>query len=732
MIKNFTPRLYQQTILGTCVRANTLVVLPTGMGKTNVFLMLSAYRLSQYPNSKILFIGPTRPLIDQYKAVFESNFEIPQEKLVTLTGMVSPEKRAELWKQGQIFFSTPQGLENDILSKRINLEEVSLLGIDEAHRAVGDYAYVFIAKQFNKLSRFPRILALTASPGNDVETIKEVCKNLFIDEIEVRTEDDNDVRPYIQDVDVETIKVDLPESFTKIKHCFETLIKSRLADAKNLGVMPTFRILGKKDLLSLQATLHAKLAQGEKDFSVMKTISILAEVMKAQHALELLESAGIASLESYLKKLESQAQSTKVKAVKNLVADANFRSARYLTTQLFEKKIEHPKVQKIIDLVKSEIVKKNDTKLILFTQFRDTAVMLRDLLRESGIKTELFVGQMKKGETGMSQKEQKEMLESFGQGDFSVLVSTSIGEEGLDVPSVDLVVFYEPVPSAIRTIQRRGRTGRLERGKVVVLMAKGTRDEAYKWSAHHKEKLMHRTISSLKATVGELKRTPKLTDFTEQHPTIKILVDFREKGSGVMKQLLEQGVDVQLKQLSVGDYHCSQRAVIELKTVEDFVDSLIDGRLLTQLRELKNMEKPVVLIVGESDIYSARKVHPNAINGMLATIAVSYGIPLVRVRNDKEAAGFLLAVARREQESSGSDFSPHSEKKMLSLKDLQEYIVSSLPGIGITLAKPLLKEFGSVKNVINASEEDLKKVDLVGEKKSKEIRRILDSEYKEY
>ncbi len=147
MIKNFTPRLYQESIFASCSAKNTLVVLPTGMGKTNVFLMLAAHRLKLYPNSKILFIGPTRPLIDQYYNVFREHFDLDEKEYAIFTGMVKPEKRAELWQKAKVIFSTPQGLENDIVSRRINLEEVSLLGVDEAHRAVGDYAYVFVAKQ---------------------------------------------------------------------------------------------------------------------------------------------------------------------------------------------------------------------------------------------------------------------------------------------------------------------------------------------------------------------------------------------------------------------------------------------------------------------------------------------------------------------------------------------------------------------------------------------------------
>src|SRR3989344_4713831 len=198
MIRGFTPRLYQETIFSTAAQKNTLVVLPTGIGKTNVFLMLAAHRLKQFPNSKVLFIGPTRPLVEQYILVFRKHFDIKEDEMAVFTGFVSPGKRAEMLKSAKVIFSTPQGLENDIISGRIRLDDVSLLGVDEAHRAVGGYAYVFIAKKYQKTALYPRILALTASPGSDLEKISEVCSNLFIEEIEVRTPDDPDVKPYVQ------------------------------------------------------------------------------------------------------------------------------------------------------------------------------------------------------------------------------------------------------------------------------------------------------------------------------------------------------------------------------------------------------------------------------------------------------------------------------------------------------------------------------------------------------
>ncbi len=727
MIKGFTPRLYQETILATATQKNTLVVLPTGMGKTNIFLMLAAQRLKQYPKSKILFIGPTRPLVEQYIAVFKKNFEIKEDEMAVFTGFVKPEKRAELWKQAKVIFSTPQGLENDIISKRINLEDISLLGVDEAHRAVGDYAYVFVAKKYQKTAQYPRILALTASPGSDLEKIAEVCRNLFIEEIEVRTQDDPDVKPYVQQLDIKWISVDLPESFVEIKNFLSALIREKITRLRNYGMKVG---LSKKDLLSLQAKLYAEISKGEKDFMTFKAVSLLAEIIKAQHALELLETQGITALHKYFDKLQQEALSTKSKAVKRLVSDLNFKSAFVKTNSLFEKNIEHPKISELKLIMDGEVQKNKDTKIIVFNNYRDSATKLvEELNKIKGVTAKIFVGQMKKGETGLSQKEQKAILEEFREGKVNVIVATSIGEEGLDIPKVDLVIFYEPVPSAIRHIQRRGRTGRLERGRVIVLVTKNTRDEAFRWVAHHKEKRMFRNLKGLKQKL-KLQKHPdqNLKDFLKQEKdTIRIMADTRE--NSVLRHLSELGATVELKKLDVADYLCSSNAAVEVKKVADFVNSIIDGRLLSQLRDLKtNFEKPIIIIEGEEDIYSVRKIHPNAIRGMLATIAASYNIPMLHSKNSIETAALLMAIAKREQKNEIPDFELHA-KKPLTTKEQQEFIVSSFPGVEKTIAKNLLKRFRTIKNVVDAEEKNLKDTKLIGKKKAADIRKVLDEEY---
>ena len=732
MIKNFKPRLYQETILSTCVEKNTLVVLPTGMGKTQIFLMLAAQRLKQYPKSKILFLGPTRPLIEQYYNVFKKYFGIDEKDMVIFTGFVKPEIRHEQFKSAMIIFSTPQGLENDVIGGKISLKDVSLLGFDEAHRATGDYSYVFIAKQYHKNANYPRIIGLTASPGSDMQTITEVCKNLYVEDIEIRTENDPDVKPYIQDVEIDWIKVELPEDFKQIKSYLEQCFKSKLDEMKKHGYINSAQIstYSKKDLINLQAGLHAEIAHGNKDFNILKSISLLAEAMKVQHALELVETQGISSLITYMKKLMEQAVTGKVKAVKNLVKDINFRSAFIKTDKLHDNNVEHPKMDELKNIIKEQVEKDPKSKIMLFTQYRDTGKKIVDEL-EDVCKAELFVGQTKKGTTGISQKKQIEMLEKFSNNGFNCLVSTSVGEEGLDIPQVDVVIFYEPIPSAIRSIQRRGRTGRLEKGRVVVLIAKSTRDEAYRWSAHYKEKRMHKTLDDLKKNMGVVfqKPQPTLAKFIPGED-IKIFADSREKGSPVIKELVEFGVKIDLQRLETADYILSSRCAVEFKTVTDFVDSIVDGRLLSQIKAMKNnFERPLLIIEGTEDIYSVRKVHANAIRGMLSTIAVSYGVPIIQTKNFRETASLLLITAKREQDESGADFSMHGDRKPTTTREQQEYIVSSFPGVGATLAKPLLKKFKSIKNIVNAKEEKLKEVDLIGQKKAKAIREVLDSEY---
>ncbi len=739
MIKGFKPRLYQETILNTATKRNTMVVLPTGLGKTFIFLMLADYRLRCFPKSKVLMLAPTKPLAQQHLQVVEKHLELPNKKTALLTGSVPPKKRVELWQASNLIFSTPQTIENDAISGRLSLENVSLVCFDECHRGVGNYSYVWIAKEYMSKARFPRILGLTASPGSEIEKITEVCKNLFIEDIEVRTYEDSDVRPYVKEIDIRMVEVDLPQRFKLIKSYLESCFNRKINGVANLlgGSTRLNPRMPKRELLEVQRRLYA---EAQQDPSRLRAISLLAEALKIQHALELLETQGSFALNAYLTKLVEEARTTRVKAVKNLVNDKDFKSSLYLNQQLVEAGIEHPKIERLVQLIDDETKANPNTKIIVFNQYRDSAKRLEETLNKlTNARAKLFVGQAKRGDTGLTQKKQRMILEDFRNGVFNVLISTSIGEEGLDIPRVDLVIFYEPIPSAIRSIQRRGRTGRQEHGRVIVLVTKDTRDVAYKWASYHKERRMYRLLREIKQRLG-FETTPKksqdatqsslkgfIKSNSEQSDCIRVIADTRESGSNVLKMLSQLGAVIELKRVESADYICSKDVGIELKTSEDFVNSIIDRRLLIQAKLLReNFTKPMIVVQDGNP--AKAMVNAASIYGAIASLVLGYQIPIITTKSPKETAYLIYAIAKSEQQPNKGELSLHYNKP-LTLKELQEYIVSALPGIGPKLAKLLLQRFGSIKGIVNASTEELQEIALIGPKKANAIKRLLESSY---
>jgi Fanconi anemia group M protein len=723
-LNGFKPRLYQENIVYTALTKNTLVVLPTGLGKTAVALMLAYERLKSFNDSRILILAPSKPLVAQHLNTFKNHLNV---KMEIFTGEVKPELREKLYKENTVIFSTPQTVANDITNKRINLKDFSLVVFDEAHKAVGNYDYVFIAKAIMKKSDYPRILALTASPGSEKAKVDEVVKNLFIEEIEIRSSLDDDVKPYVQEVDIDWIKVDLPKNFIEVSDFLKTSLKQRLEELKAWGLIGQFQNeVGKRQLLELQARIHGKIAQGTKDIRLWNGISVCAQCMKVNHAIELLESQGIEGLYRYMKDIFDSADNSKVKAVKSLVRDINFKSAFILAKKLYDDKVVHPKLIELGKIIAIEI--NENFKCIVFTQYRESARTISEYLDKiPGVKPKVFVGQLKKEGLGMSQKEQIGLIKDFREKKVNILISTNIGEEGLDIPEVDLVVFYEPIPSGIRSIQRKGRTGRQSKGKIIILIAKNTRDEAYHWTSLNKEKKMYKLMKDFSDKIV-LKKQPTLNDFKE-NSKIKIIVDHRERK--IIDELKELDVDVEIKELKSGDFILSEKVGVELKTKSDFVTSMIDGRLNNQLKSLReNFEIPLLIIQGEEDIYSIRNVHPNAIRGMLVTISVSYNIPIIYSKNIKDTAGILKVIAKREQDPNFKSFNLRNERKPLTPNELKEYIVESLPGIGRNLSKSLLEQFNSINKIFNADVEDLKKVEKIGKKKAENIRKVIDEDYK--
>ncbi|MCC2508550.1 DEAD/DEAH box helicase [Methanimicrococcus blatticola] len=810
-------RLYQLNIVAGCTTKNSLVVLPTSLGKTVVALLVMVMRLEKV-GGKVLLLSPTKPLVEQHFDFFSRVMKLPEGKVKAFTGSISPEKRREMWQEADMIIATPQVIENDLLNSRISLNDVSCIVFDEAHRSVGNYAYTYIAEKYVAMADSPLILGITASPGSEKEKIDEVCSALSIENVVVKTEGDADIKPYVHKKEIEWMTLELPKELAEIREALKKILNERLDKLAEFGYPLDKKFLAKRDLLALQSQLMAELRNETADSSIYQAVSVMAEIMKIEHAVELIETQGTKALLAYLKKMDEEAGTSGAsKAVKRLAADLYFRQALHLTEKCGT---EHPKFYAVQNIVSEQLSKSPDSKIIVFTNFRETANIVKEALSEiPDIRPVRFVGQGSRNkDKGLTQKQQTEIIEQFRAGDYNVLIATSVAEEGLDIPSTDMVLFYEPVPSEIRSIQRKGRTGRFQTGRVIMLITKGTRDEAYRWSSQNKEKRMLSEMKSLQkeysgsganrlSKVAEndhqnqktfldfekdfkskyenrkseqvsnnstevesgLKSVSEsglesvssfndtLSDFSKpfvrshafsenfisesdieipqeplQEQRLKILADTREIKSGVLKCLDAYGIELKTMKLDVADYVVSDDMAVERKTIADFNASLIDGKrnLFSQLVDLsRTYKKPVLIIEGDADL-AAGQMHENSVRGALLSIEIDLNVSIFYTKNEEETALLLKMMAKKEQINEKKTVNPHGKKPAKTTHEQQEYILSSISGVGPNAAQLLLHEFGSLNNIFNASEEDLCRVKGIGKVTAKRIHEVMKAEYK--
>lgn len=466
-------RLYQREIVESCLERNTLVVLPTALGKTIIAELLAAELLYRYPGSRVMVLAPTKPLVSQHMSSFLNHLKLKDYEVATITGETTD--REYLWRDRRIkiFFATPQTVWNDILNGYVRLEEFSLVVFDECHRSRSRYAYTRIADEYVKRCPWPLILALTASPGSDEERVMEVCNNLMIENIVWRTESDVDIVDYIPGSSINWIRVDLPEDYKRIRNHIRSMIENIAMDLYRKGFVDLHPDnLSRRSLVQLMSRVkdEVELKMGNEGFQLMTSCSMLLSLF---HALELIESQHIYSLRSYLEEIKSST----LRSHKILSKMPEFER---LMDMVKDCKTEHTKLDKLLSLIREHLRRKGDDRIIVFANIRHTAEAIVRYLRSNGIMAELFVGRAE-GKSGprMSQEEQKRILNDFRAGRVKVLVATSIGEEGLDIPECGYVIFYEPTASGIRYIQRKGRTGRRFPGNITILISKGTVDEYY-------------------------------------------------------------------------------------------------------------------------------------------------------------------------------------------------------------------------------------------------------------
>jgi len=452
-------RDYQVNLADQAIQENCIVVLPTGLGKTTIALHVISEYLTK--GKGVLFLAPTRVLVNQHFEFLKQNLTI--EDISLITGEDSVQKRTKLW-MNSVICATPEITRNDLERQIVEANQFGLVIFDEAHRTVGDYAYSTIANRFANMK--VRILGMTATLPSEKEKATEIITRLNISAIAERTEDSSDVQPYTQETNTEWVNVELSPEMKAI----QTLVKVSLDERYDIMKKNGLQLNGQQSLSALLRARPFVLHQNKRCAKPLFT------AIRIHYALTMLEAHGITP---FLKFCE-RAQAKKGVGVKELFeVDPNFTRAVHLAKEAQSNGIEHPKILKL-----EEILQAVPGKALIFSSYRDSVDIIFNKLNQIGIKAGILIG--KSGETGLKQKKQIETIQKFRDGEFQVLVATRVGEEGLDISEVNQVIFYDNIPSSIRFVQRRGRTGRKDIGKLTVLIAKDTIDERYYWISKRK------------------------------------------------------------------------------------------------------------------------------------------------------------------------------------------------------------------------------------------------------
>jgi len=453
-------RDYQINLANQAIKENCIVVLPTGLGKTAVALHVIAEYLSKGTGG-ILFLAPTRVLVNQHYEFLKNNLTLDDISLIT--GEDTIQKRTKLWNNS-IVCATPEIARNDLNREIVSPNQFNLVVFDEVHRTIGDYAYSGIAKWFENIPA--RIVGMTATLPSEKEKATEILTKLRISSVAERTEDSPDVKPYTQETNTEWINVELPPELKTI----QTLLKSALDERYDLLRKNGIRLAEQQSLSALLRIRQFVLNQNRRSAKPLFT------AIRIHYALSMLEAHGITPFLKFCDRTKAK----KGVGVKELFeVDPNFTRAIQLAKEAQSHGIEHSKIPKL-----KEILDSVPGKALIFTSYRDSVDLIFNKLTELGISAGILIG--KAGDTGLKQKKQIETVQNFRDGVFQVLVATRVGEEGLDIAEVNQVIFYDNVPSSVRFIQRRGRTGRKDTGKLVVLIAKNTIDEKYYWIGKRK------------------------------------------------------------------------------------------------------------------------------------------------------------------------------------------------------------------------------------------------------
>ncbi|KAK2875203.1 hypothetical protein FQN49_001696 [Arthroderma sp. PD_2] len=517
-------RDYQYNISQRGLFHNLLVALPTGLGKTFIAatVMLNWFRWTK--DAQIVFVAPTRPLVSQQVDACFNIVGIPRSQTTMLTGNVAPGLRAVEWQTKRVFFMTPQTLINDLKSGIADPKRIVLLVVDEAHRATGAYVYVEVVKFIQRFNTSFRILALTATPGSTVETVQEVIDGLNISRVEIRTEESLDIREYVHAKNVETISLSNSDDMKMCMEQFSKALKPVVEKLRSLNaywgddpmsLTPFGLTEARKKWMMSPAGRNSNWGLKGMVNSIFTVLASLA------HATELLKYHGIGpfyrNLVSFRDGSADGGQGKGGKYARQILDDGSFKT---MMTTLRSKMtdedfIGHPKLEYLKRVILNHFLDADTNnhgetpskaRVMVFSHFRDSAEEIVRVLKKHApiVLPHVFVGQASaKGSEGMDQKKQLEVIKQFKDGTYNTIVATSIGEEGLDIGEVDLIICYDSSASPIRMLQRMGRTGRKRTGKVVLLLMEGKEEDKYIRAKDNYEKMQQIIASGSKFTFHE-------------------------------------------------------------------------------------------------------------------------------------------------------------------------------------------------------------------------------------
>ncbi|KAG2217039.1 hypothetical protein INT45_002376 [Circinella minor] len=506
---NYPIRLYQWNIVKKALFTNTLVALPTGLGKTFIAAVVMYNYYRWFPQSKIVFTAPTRPLVTQQIEACFNICGIPQTDTVELTGNIQQERRRLMWKTKRVFFLTPQILKNDLQARICPGEKIVCLVIDEAHKAQGNYAYAEIVKLMQQRQHHQyRMLALSATPGTNLANVQSVIENLNIANIQIRTEDSMDIQEHSHGKNIQTVVVALdytagatgvvPEVARNFRTkffepCLSRLTRFQAVYSTNVEQNTPYQILMAQQQFSAHARNFNQAVKSmvHNDFAIAGALSRAYDRL-CQHGV----GSFLSLIEGTLQEYQDVVDKGKHLSVEKGKLLRNYELKRMIDNlkqqQLQPGFMGHPKLQRLLHIILEHLSneQENDdsttntaTRIMIFSQYRSSVDEIVKLLSEHKplVRCSHFVGQAgaKDGKKGLNQREQQDIITRFKRGDLNVLVSTSIGEEGLDIGEVDLIVCYDSQNSPLRLLQRMGRTGRKRKGRCVMLMTE-TEERKYR------------------------------------------------------------------------------------------------------------------------------------------------------------------------------------------------------------------------------------------------------------